>query len=466
MKVEIEELGDLKVRITVEVDADTFQDKKKTLARSYAPHVTMKGFRPGKAPLEMVMRQIGPALDGEVREDIIKTTFTDALDEKSLKPSVEPQVEIKDAGDDGSFSYSAEFECMPTIDPTDYLGVEVVDPTLPEIKDEDVEAGLERMQQAAATWEAKEADSVGHENDMAICRLVIKDPGTEEVIKEEDDRRLVVGMADYPVADMGRELLGMKAGEEKTIKGTFSEGPMAREDGEEAASREALVTVEVKELSAKKVPDIDEEFAKRYGGGVSLEEWRAKVRKQLETGRERSLKEIKEDAVVEAILEKNKLELGQATVDRLAKAAEDAAKARMLPTMSQEERDKIDLGLPREETEAQARRNLSRQVVLQAIADKEGVEVTEEDFDAKLEEMSTEMGIPVPKLKARLGGDEGEQMKTRMRLEKTLDMLVRYAVAKAEPDEEAGEGEAAKDGKDEKAPVEAKKDEGEIDSEA
>lgn len=465
MKVEIEELGDLKIRLTVEVDAESFQQKKKVLARSYAPHVTMKGFRPGKAPLEMVMRQIGPALDGEVREDIIKTSFAEALEERSLKPSVEPQVEIKEAGEDGSFSYTAEFECMPSIDPVDYMGVEVAEPTLPEIKDEDVEAGLERMQQAAATWEAKDGDSVGHENDMAVCRLVIKDAGTDEVIKEEDDRRLVVGMADYPVADMGRELLGMKAGEEKTLKGTFNEGPMAalEDGGEEAGPREAVVTVEVKNLSAKKVPDLDEEFAKHYGGGVSLDEWRAKVRGQLETGRERSLKEIKEDSVVEAILEKNQMELGQATVDRLAKAAEDAAKARMLPTMSQEERDKVDLGLPRDETEAQARRNLSRQILLQSIADKEGVEVSEEDFDTKLEEMSAEMGIPVPKLKARLGGDEGEQMRTRMRLEKTLDMLVRYAVVKAETGEEAGDDTASKE---EEAPVEAAKDEGELDSEA
>lgn len=439
MKVEFEELGDLKIRLKVEVDGDTFRDKKRKMARAYSPHVTMRGFRPGKAPLEMVMRQLGPSLDGEVREDILKTTFAEALEEHSVRPSTEPSIEFGEVDDDGGFSYTAEFEFMPSVEPKDYLGVEITEPTLPDIKDEDVDAGLERLRNAAATWESKDSDSVGHENDMAVCKLVIKDADSDEVIKEEDDRRLVVGLTDYPVADMGRELLGMKTGEEKTISGEFTEGPLPKENQEAGEKpRKVNVSVEVKELSEKKLPELDDEFARRYGGGLALAEWREKVREQLAEGRERSLKELREDAVVEAILEKNEVEVGQSTVDRLAKAAEDAAKARMLPTMSPEEREAVDLGLPREETEAQARRNLSRQIVLQAIADKEGVEVTEEDLDEKLSAMSEEMGMPLPKLKARLAGEEGDQLRTRLRFDKTLEMLLRYAVSKAEAAETDG----------------------------
>ncbi|NOZ02695.1 MAG: trigger factor [Deltaproteobacteria bacterium] len=450
MKVEFEELEGLRVRLKVEVDAETFLAKKKKLARAYAPHVSLKGFRPGKAPIEMVMRHIGPSLDGEVREDIIKTTFADALEEHSVRPSMDPELDLGEIGEDGAFTYTAEFEYMPTIDPKDYLGVEIVEPTLPEITDEDVEGGMERMRGAAATWETKEADSVAHENDMAICRLVVRDEESGEVLVEEDDRRLVVGLTDYPVADMGRELLGMKGGEKKTVTGSFSDDPSMgviqnEEEGDGDAQRKVTVEVEVKEVMQKVLPELDDDFAAKYGGGVTLDEWRTKVREQLAAGREKSLKELREDAVVDAILAKNEIELGQATVDNLAKAAEDAAKARILPSMPKEERDKIDLGLPKEDTEAQARRNLSRQIILQAIADKEGVEVSEEDMDAKLSEMADELGMPLPKLKAGLAGEEGDRLKTRIRLEKTLDMLVRYAVTKAEDEAEADKADKADD---------------------
>jgi len=462
MKVECEDLGDLKVRLKVELDGDAFQKEKKRIARAYSAHVTIKGFRPGKAPIEMVMRNIGSSLDGEVREELVKKSFTEALDEKSLKPSVEPKLELGEIAEDGGFEYSAEFECMPSVEPIDYLGVEIEEPSLPEINDGDVDNGLERMRNAAATWEDKEKDSVGHEGDMASCSLSVKAGGADEVLFEDDDMRLVVGMADFPVDGMGRELLGMKVGDEKTVSGVLSKGavPAAAQDGEDDKTpRKADVTVTIKGLQSKHLPELDDEFAKRFSGGLTLDKWKAKVKLELKKGREKSLKEMREDAVITAVLEINRMEIGQATIDRLAKEAENAAKARMLPSMPQEERDKLDLGLPREETEAQARRNLSRQIVLQAIAEKEDVEVTDEDFEAKLTEISEEMDIPLPKVKSMVKGEEAEQLRTRMRIDKTMDFLQRYAVVKAEEEKEDSQASEAKEaetgGKEGDRPVEA-----------
>ncbi|MBM4398391.1 MAG: trigger factor family protein, partial [Deltaproteobacteria bacterium] len=139
MKADLEDLGNLKYRMSVEVDLDQLREMRRRLARAYSSRVNLRGFRPGHAPLEMVMRQLGPALEVEAREAVVGETLGKALEEKKLKPSTEPKVEIGEDGPGGEVRYTAEFEAFPIMEPKDYLGVEVEEPTLPPITEETVD---------------------------------------------------------------------------------------------------------------------------------------------------------------------------------------------------------------------------------------------------------------------------------------------------------------------------------------
>jgi trigger factor len=455
MKVEIEDLGNMKYRLAVEVDPESFAKARVKLARNYAPHVNLKGFRPGKAPIEMVMRQMGAALDLETREKLVSDTMREKLTEKGLKPSTEPKVEFKPDAPDGTIAFTAEFESLPQIELKDYLGVSVVEPEMPAITDEAVEEAVGRLQRSATHFDPKPEDGVGHEGDIAVCEVEVKDEAGTSLLKQAESR-IVVGLDDEPVKEIGRRLLGMHAGETATLAG--EPGPITVRGISKAAGgaegaegtepppeppKTVSVELKVKQVLAKVVPPLDDELAKKVGAVDTVAELRAKVRERLEAAREDKRKGLLREAVVDAVVKANPIALGSETVTRVAASALEEAKARIFPQMDPEDLAKIDLGVPSDKSEAEARRNLERSLILNAVAEKEGIEVTAEDVEGKVAALAAETGLPLPRVRAYLAGEQGEEMRRRLRVEKTLEILMRYAVV-TPASEAPAEGEEPK----------------------
>ena len=427
MKIEVEDLGSLKVRVTVDVEPERVQKERIRLAKAYSHHVAVRGFRPGHVPTELVIRQVGAAFEEELKEHVVSETLGEVLKEKSLNPSSQPNLNIIDSALPGGIAYVTEFESLPIIEVKDYLGVEIEQPEMPPVTDDDVEASLKRLQNAAGTNEPKPEGSAAEPNDQISCDLVHHDPESGEVLREDADVHLVAGISEGPIPGIGKAILGLKAGEEKDVTGPMDGLPPVTE-GAEQAPRTVRTTIKVKQVMHRVLPAIDDEFAKRFGGAESLADWRDKIRMRLEQNRAENNKTQLTDRVLDAVIRANPVELGAETVGRMADAAENATRDRLLPNMPPEERAKIDLGIPREMTETQARQTLTRQIVLAAIADKEGIEVTDEDFANKLAEIAAETGMPLPKLMARLSGEDGDHLRKRARIDKTIALLQRYAV--------------------------------------
>lgn len=423
MRIELDEIGKQRFRLSGEVDAETLRRERLKRARAYAPYVQIKGFRPGHVPLEMVARHLGPALDEEARESAVRRALSEVLKERSLTLTFEPAIQYGDTNEDGAIPFTTEFETLPDLDPKDYLGVEVLDVDLPPVNDEDVEVLLKRLQVSAAVYRERPADSVAHEGDMTTCELVLCDEAGA-VIGESRTLELEAGLADKPLVDIGREILGMKAGEERSFNRTL---PV---EGATDTPRNVTATVKVVSIREKVVPPLDDEFARRYGGCETLEEWRGRLRDYLEKKRQKTLKQMREDAVVSTILRANPFEVGEETVRRLAAEAESRVKERLMPGVPTERLKQVPLRLDAERMETFARDHLARKLLLDAIAKREGVEAAPEDVEQKLGEMAVELDVPLPRLRAAVGPEALERLRAQIREEKTLDMLVRYAVVK------------------------------------
>ncbi len=426
MKTELEALGRQRFRIRGEVDAETLRRERHRRARAYAPYVQLKGFRPGHVPIELVARQVGPALDEEARESAARQAIAAVLKERSLSLTFDPDIEYGDTGADGSIPFTAEFETLPTLDPKDYLGVEVPDLDLPPVSDDDIEAGLKRLQESVATYQERPADSVAHEGDLAVCEVALRNAATGEAVEEPRTLRLEVGLADEPLPDIGRELLGMRAGEERSFSRTVAS---KNESGEET-TQSVEATVKVQKVMEKVLPALDDEFARRYGTAETLAAWKDKLRTHLEKKRQETLREMRAEAVVSAILQANPFEIGEETVRRLAAATESRAKERLMPGIPAEQREQVSLGIEPEKMESFARDRLARHLLLDAISKREGIEATPEDLDRKLEEIARELDVPLPRLRAAVSPEVLDRLNSQIRHEKTLDMLVRYAVVK------------------------------------
>lgn len=464
MKVEREDLGGLKYRLTVEVEPADVRKHRERLARAYSHHVNLRGFRPGKAPIEMVIRQLGPSLELEVREYAVSQAFQDALKEHALKPSTDPKVDIAEPAEDGSIKFTAEFESYPAVDVKDYLGIEVETPVVPGVDEADVDGTLERMQQSRGKFEDRPADSVAVEGDMIVCDLELVSEDGQQVLQPKRETRVMIGEDDEPVAGIGRALLGLKAGETKEVAGGL--GRLAKRvieramkpapkpepaEGEEAPAEEppapqapenGLARVAVKRVLVKTLPPLDDAFAKEFGDDMTLDGLKAQIRERLEAQHAEQVKEAWRDAVVAAVVAANPVELGADTIQRVAEAAQAEALEQMLPNMPAEERAKLGLAMPKEQGLEEARKNLARMIVLQAIADKEGVEVSEDDVNAHLAGLAAQHQMPLPRLRAQLKDEQIDSLKRRLQLDKVLDMLQRYAVAKAAPAAEPVAAEA------------------------
>ncbi len=460
MKVEHEDLGGLKHRISVTVDKEGFDRERRKLARRYATQVRVPGFRPGHAPLDLVLKSIGPRLEYEVRENLISETFAGAIEQFNLKPSTEPKFDlVHDEAD--SISFTAEIEVFPEIEVKDYLEVEVTAPFIPEVDDAAVEDRIESLLKSLSRYEEKTGDCVVDLEDMAEAEVAIFNADTGDELKASHSTRIVAGSDDEPLEGIGRQILGMKVGESKTI--TAPIGRIAARGLKMEAEQVGRVRAEVKieKIRFRKRPELDAEFVRQHADVETVDEFRALLRKQLEEQRAAKLTEETEELVLSRICENNPFEIGERTVERLAEMAEKEARDRVLQQIPEEKRAELaknfDLGVPREQSLVEARRNLTRSIILEAIADKEGIQVTDADIEARLQETADAYGMPLPKIKAVFGEERLDQLARQLRVGKTMDLLTKNAVVRP-ADAPAADADAKKPVKKATKPKKAAED--------
>lgn len=429
MKIDFEELGNMKYRIRAEIDKETVAKTRNKMARQYANQVEIRGFRRGKAPIEMVIRALGNLLVMETREQLVNEVIKNFLAEKNLSISTEPTVEFGSEQEDGSFTFTAEFEALMQIDVKDYLGVTIEEPRLPPITDKSIEEVLTNIQESAVTYEQK--SGVGQEGDVAVCDIVVRDDANNTLFSEEGSK-ITVGLDDEPVVDIGRHLLGMAAGETKTVTGKPGPRTLTKIRNEQSSIN---VEVHIKEVLRKVVPPLDDELAKKTANLETLDQLREEVRIRLEKERENTRKELLEAAVLDAVLKANPVPVGAQTAEKVARESLKEELARLFPTLPEETRSKLLAGSPSEKMLNEARHTLGLSMVLEAIANKEGIEVSEEEFEAKVSEIAQQTGLPTPRVRAHLSGEAGKVLRSRLRIAKTIDLLLRYAVIKPAQEE-------------------------------
>jgi len=338
-----------------------------------------------------------------------------------------------------------------------------VQPVIPEVTQDDIDGTLERMRQSRGKYDDRPEDSVAVENDMVIADVELLAEDGETVLQERRETRIMVGSDDEPIVEIGRAILGMKAGETKDVPGKIGrlaskvlevpkpkdeEAEAAEEEGAEAAEEEGaevpengIARVEIKRVLVKKVPELDDEFAKEFGENMTLEQLKNEISERLIKDREEQLKVAWQESVITALIEANPMEFGEATVLRVAEAAIAESLEQMLPQMSAQERAKLAESMPKEQGIAEAKRNLARAIILQTVAEQEGVEVGAEEIDQYLLGIAAQYGEPLARLKGQLNQEQYESIARRLQLDKVMDMLQRYAVAKA-PSAPEAEGEA------------------------
>lgn len=351
--------------------------------REFSRYVNVPGFRPGKAPRVLVERYVDMArLRQHALEKIIRETYPDAIQDQDLTPYRDPEIEPTDLEDKKPYKYRAIIPLEPKVELGPYTGLTVEKPIF-KVTDRDVEDRIQGLREEKARLE-RVADRGIEDGDVVIAENEITIEGDEA--PEPARRQLVYIGNNIPGYDA--HVMGMKPGEERTFELTYPE------DFEEEARRGTKATyhVTVASISARKLPELNDEFVKEVSDAETVEELRTLLRARLEADAVRVSNEIAEQRIIEKILESSTVNFPDVLVkeelqDKLRQLGEDLQRNHMTYEQYLQRTNQTS-----EQHQAQLAGQSAEQIrallALREIAIKEGLQADNDAIDAEFDRIA------------------------------------------------------------------------------
>jgi trigger factor len=381
LKVDIEQPTDWARKLSITVPADRVQRERTKVASQFASRVRMPGFRKGKVPSSVVEKQYGPSIDSQMIEQLINTAYQEALREQGISPISQASVENVEYEPGSDLSFEVEFEVRPTIE-LDRLGGFTVKAPSAAVADEDVQRVIDRLREQNASWSPVEEGTpeVGDRAKVEITPLQGDDGDTPEPREYE----VVLGAGEI-LEDIDEGIRTLAPGDEGEFVIDLPEQP--DEETDEHRVRIRLISAERPEL-----PEADDAFAAELGDFESMEDLRSRVRQDLTVEAEReSGREVRRQ-LMQQLLEANPFEAPPSLVDQylesLMQAPEDA--------------DPGEMAAAKQQARPVAEQAVRRMLVIERVAELENLHPTQDDLDARVEQIATENGMEPGQVRRQL----------------------------------------------------------------
>jgi trigger factor len=432
MRTSVTELGDSRVRVEVGIEADAVQHRLERAAHQLARDMRMPGFRKGKVPPQLVIQRVGrEAVLEQALRDSLPEWYERALLDTGITPVGDPKLDVPslpDAGED--LSFSIEVAVRPKATLGDYRGLEVGRAEV-EVPEDALQGELDRLREGFASLDP--VDRPAAKGDL----VVIDFQGTVdgEPFEGSDATDLMVELgAESLLPEFDRALTGTTAGDEPTVDVRFPDDHQP----ESLAGKQASFAVTVKEVREKQLPDLDDEFAAEASEFETLEQLREEIGSRIAAALGARIESDFQEAAVDAAADAARIELPKELVharahemwERLERSlASRGASAETYLQMQGKSREEAVTDL-----ESDAQRALRREATLAAIAETEGIEVSDEEMVAALQ--PGEDGETPERLLERLRANgRDELLREELRLRKAAELVA--GSARAIPQEQA-----------------------------
>lgn len=416
--------------LTYEAPAEAFDKAVDAAFKDVVKTLNVPGFRKGKLPRPMFNKMYGEeALYQDALDILYRDTVQGAVEEAGFEPIALENIDVDGTLEKGKpVTFKVTFVVEPEAELGEYKGLEyeAVETT---VTDEEVAAELDALQQQGAELAVKEGAI--ENGDTAVFDFAGFADGEQFEGGTAENYTLEIGSGQF-IPGFEEQMVGLTAGEEKDVEVTFPEEYHA----ENLAGKPATFKVKLHEVKAKQVPELDDEFAKDIDESVSsLDELKAKIRERLETAKKQEAEGTMRDQLVEQATT-------NATIDVPAVLVDQEVDRMVQEFGTRVSSQGIDLDMyfqltgtteeaMREEMKEQAEERVKARLVLKAIAEKEAIEVSDEDAEKELEEMSKLYNIAPDQLRTMLAPQGGiETLKGDLKFRKAIDVLVENGKAK------------------------------------
>jgi trigger factor len=418
MKTELIDVSECKKNLQIEIPEDVVDHEITHIAQEFARRARVPGFRPGKAPIGVVKTRYREEIVSEMMQHLLPKFFDNAIGERKLDLVQPPQFESVDYNTGKPLRFKAVFEVYPKLEVSNYLGIPVEEVTS-KVEASEVEASLKKMQEDMAELTPVEEDRPVQEGDFAEISFSGIIQGSDEPPVTAQKAVAEIG-GSTTLKEFTDNLTGAKVNEEKTFTVTYR--PQYPE--KRLAGRSVEYNVKIEAIKTKEIPDLDDEFAQRFGEFKTLDELKAKIQEDLEKNkRDHALEQMREK-MLEWLEDNNEFEIPDSLVERqlqirVQRLLRDLARQGVNP-----QRLDVDWGKIREDQRAQAMRDVKGSLILDYISEKEDIGVTDEEIEREIDKIASETNRPIEKVKEVLSRESGQdRLRGQIRNKKTLDLL-------------------------------------------
>ena len=435
MNVQVTESGTWRRTLEIEAPAEDVDKRLNDAYRKYSKTLNLPGFRKGKIPLSVIKRQFGPAIQGEVVQEMVEEFYREASEAEGIQPVSQASIDDINFEEGQPLVFKASVDVRPEITVETYKELKVTRPVFA-VEDEHVDSRLRYMQEESATEQVVER--AADLDDVVFADVEELDESGSPVAdhKSEDQSIRLFKTEDDKPTDLAEQLMGISAGESREVTITRpvqDEHDHDHEDcdhdhddhehgdhDEEPKEETVMFRVTAKEIRERELPELDDELAQDVGGVETLDELKTQIRNEMEAQYDQMIRQRVEENLMDALIEENPFEVPDSMVENYLDGMIESYKR------EQAGHDQgIDEDALREEGRDQAERGVKRFLLLDAVADQENIEVTDDDLDKHLEEMSQRHNIEGPRLRQILSRTEQlDQIESEIKTQKTFDFLI------------------------------------------
>ena len=428
MSFEVETLEKSMAKLTITVSAEDFE---KAIEKAYQKNknkISVQGFRKGKAPRAVIEKMYGAGVFYEdAANEVMPDAYEQAAKESGLDIVSRPEIDVVQIEKGKEFIFTAEVAVKPEVTLGQYRDIEVEKQEV-SVSEDEVNAELDKAREQNARIFNVEDRPVA-DGDTTIIDFEGFVDGVAFDGGKGEDYNLVIGSHSF-IDTFEEQLIGKNIGEETEVNVTFP----AEYHAAELAGKPAMFKVTVKEIKAKELPALDDDFAQDVSEFDTLEEYKNSIRTSIEEKKAQTAKGVKEDAVIEKIIENAQMDIPQPMIETQTRqmADEFAQRIQMQGLNIQQyfQFTGMDANKFMENLKPQAEKRIQSRLVLEAIVNAENITVSDEEVEKEFESMATAYQMEVEKVKELIGEAEREQLVMDLAVQKAVDLVRDAAVEK------------------------------------
>ena len=403
LQISVEEPAAWSRKLVITVPAGRMKSERAKVARDLSKRVRIRGFRKGKVPPERLEAQFGRDIDRQTQQRVLDAAFREALRVKSLDPISEPRVANVSYDRDSELTFEVAFDIRPEVKLARIGGFRLKRPAI-SVSDEEIEAQLAQLRQQQALWRPVERrPTAGDSVEVEITPLV-------EDKQESRAYRFVLGEG-RAIPDVEAAMMSLDPGDTGEFTVRF---PDDSDDAEQRGKTQRL-RIELKQVLEQELPPLDDGFATSVGEYADLGELRAALAEDLRRYKEQEIELQLDQQIIELIIEANPFDVPDSMVERYVHALVGAPPEGADPDL---------VAKAREQARPAAEWGIKRTLILQRVADEQGLEATKEEIGERLQALAKRMGRPVQEIRGRLAkSGELRDLERRITEEKVFKFL-------------------------------------------